>query len=95
MGEIIKFPGNSSEKSEQPDEVLDKGKITLLLEALNSYYKTQPTLQNNIALRIELLSDSSDEFLIKLVNTSSENDWRKRPAYYGAIVDILSSRELL
>jgi hypothetical protein len=87
MGEVINLFDTKGE--DEPGTELDFAKTRRLLETLTSIFKTQPNLRNNIPSRLEYLAKTSDDELVRALNLSEENDWKQRPAYYGAIVDRL------
>lgn len=92
--EIINFPGSQPERNES----LNYNILTEMLVFLTkqSYNHPETTHIDNVNVRQDLLSNTtSNKDLISMVNNSTEEDWRHKPALYRAIISELERRQII
>jgi hypothetical protein len=105
MGELIKFPGpkkekveklNTSEKKEGDNSYLNVKKLTEVLQILTALKKADIGSFNlrTINRKREFVSEYTNEELFGWINNHTEDDIKKRPSFFGAIIDELRSRDL-
>src|SRR3990167_8054042 len=96
MGEIIEFPGGrkAPEDESQPRkaylnfELLIEMIVALTHLTSNVSHETRADIEGNV-------KGADDDELIEWTNTSSQNDWQRRPAFYRAVLQELRDRKLV
>lgn len=104
MGELIKFPGTkkdteraaSLERKESSNAYLDKSRLVEVLKILTALKNADIHSfgQHTINRRRELVSGYSDPELFGWINNYTEDNIKKRPSFFGAIIDELKFRNL-